>query len=181
MASAGVRIQDTRVRIGASFNPYTLVKLGLNATLNAISDSFWQSYDATGQMRYSVDAAAYGNRISDSFDAVQVGASNGVTSLFLANGANQNVTLAADGVVYIISGPTGAFSIGGFTNGFDGRKLELHNSSGQTLTVNNEDGSSTNVNRIRCNSGVNGSVNNLGTTSFRYIASISRWGLTGIG
>ena len=178
---SGTRIEGTRVRVGSAFNPYTLYQLAANATINVISNTFWQTYDAAGQVRYSVDPAAYGNRVSDSFDAVQVGASNGVESLTLANGANENVALPADGVVYTIAGPSGAFAVGGFANGFDGRKFELHNGSGQTLTITYEDASSTAANRIRADGASNVTINNLGTATFRYIASISRWVFCGHG
>jgi YD repeat-containing protein len=178
---SGCRIEGTRVRIGSGYNPHTLFTLGANATLNVISNTFWQSYDATGQTRYSVHASAYGNRISDSFSAVQVGSSAGVTSLTLANGANNNVALPQDGTVYMITGPSGAFQVNGFANAYDGRLLELHNGSGQTMTVNYEAAGSTAANRIRTEGATNITVNNGGTICFRYIASISRWVVTGKG
>jgi YD repeat-containing protein len=177
----GCRIEGTRVRVGAGYNPHTMFTLGANATLNSIANTFWQTYDATGQTRYNSNASAYGNRVSDSFDAVQVGSAAGVSSLTLANGANNNVALPLDGVVYLITGPSGAFQINGFANGFDGRLLELHNNSGQTLTVNYEAAGSSAANRIRTDGGSNITVNNLGTITFRYIANFARWVVTGKG
>jgi hypothetical protein len=178
---AGTRIEGTRMRIGSGYNPHTMFTLGANAILNVISNTFWQSYDATGQTRYSVNSAAYGNRISDSFDAVQVGSSTGVTSFTLANGANNDIALPQDGTVYLIAGPSGAFQVNGFANPYDGRKLELHNGSGQTMTVNYEAAGSTAAYRIRTETAANITVNNGGTICFRYISSISRWVVLGKG
>lgn len=65
----------------------------------------------------------------------------------LANGLNSNVTTDLQGSIEI-SGPTSAYSVGGFTNGFNGYDLFVFSANGQTLTIVNEDASSTAANRI---------------------------------
>lgn len=82
------------------------------------------------------------------------------TTKALANGLNSNVALwAADATAkssYIrITGPTGAFSLGGFSNAangtssFGGSVLKIYNSVSQTMTIVNEDASSSAGNRIK--------------------------------
>lgn len=67
--------------------------------------------------------------------------------LTLANGANENINIGAN-TYCVISGPTSAFQIGGFTGGSNGRLLIIVNGTGQTMTINNLDGSSSSANQI---------------------------------
>jgi hypothetical protein len=77
-------------------------------------------------------------------------------ALTLANGANQNVAIPAisgfqnsASSLLRISGPTGAFSLGGLVPlGIDGQLVFLDCQVAQTFTLNNEDASSTPANRI---------------------------------
>lgn len=57
----------------------------------------------------------------------------------LANGANAAISLSTN-VFNKLSGPSGAFSIDGFTGGRDGRYAIIENISGQTMTINNDSG-----------------------------------------
>jgi parallel beta-helix repeat protein len=85
--------------------------------------------------------------------------------LTLANGANQNVstsgpvgggvTLSSNSIYLRITGPTGAFSIGGLTGGYLGKIIYLVNPTGQTMTINNNDAGSTAANRISTVTGAN--------------------------
>lgn len=180
--SSRVRWEGTRVRVGPSLNPFTAFDVNANSMANVISNTFWQAFDAAGQTRYLVDSSAKGNRVSDSFDAIQVGTDVGVVSLTCANGVNNNVVVPLDGAFFGIAGPTAAFSINGLTNGFDGRKLELHNNSAQTLTINLDNAGSAAANRIRGDAGVTSyTVNNGGTVCLRYSAGTARWLVTGKG
>lgn len=47
-----------------------------------------------------------------------------------------------------VTGPTAAFAVTGFTAGIDGDMLYLHNPLSQTMTIKNENASSTAANRI---------------------------------
>lgn len=94
----------------------------------------------------------------------------------LANGANQNVAIGTSGNIRI-TGPTGAYNIGGFANGFDGRKLYLFNAVAQTLTINNGDAGSNAANRIQTNTGGNvvlAAASN-SWAQFTYDSTLSLW------
>jgi hypothetical protein len=70
--------------------------------------------------------------------------------LTLATGANQNVALGVSSFARI-TGPGGAFSVGGFSGGVDGRVLYVWNFSGQQMTIKNIDTGSASGNRIYTN------------------------------
>lgn len=178
-AATNLRIEGTRVRIGAALSPYTAFKLGSGCTTSVISNTYWYIFDAAGQVRYSVDPAAYANRLSDSFDSIQNGTDAGVANIACVNGANHDVALPLGGAGFGIAGPSAGFSVGGLTNGFDGRRLTLINDSGQTLTVTHEDPSSTAANRISCAGAVNLTVSNLGAVTLLYRSAHARWTVTG--
>lgn len=67
-------------------------------------------------------------------------------SMTLASGLNSDIPTV--GSYYSISGPTAAFSLGGFTNGNDGDYLDIYNATSQAMTIKNLDASSTSGNRI---------------------------------
>lgn len=96
--------------------------------------------------------------------------------LTLVNGLNSNITLTAT-LRARVAGPTGAFSVGGFTGGADGLRLYLYNNVAQTMTIVNEDASSTATNRIKTNTGGN-IVLQATSTSFvtmSYDGTAGRW------
>lgn len=68
------------------------------------------------------------------------------TDVAVANGANANVDIGAAGFVKL-TGPTGVFSISGFTGGADGRHLTVYNSVAFAWTITNN-ATSTAANRI---------------------------------
>jgi hypothetical protein len=80
------------------------------------------------------------------------------TAIVLANGLNSNIALPATGRCRI-TGPTGAFSLGGFAVPTDaepdGTELKVYNASGQQMTIVNDDASSTAGNRIFTLTGAN--------------------------
>lgn len=71
-----------------------------------------------------------------------------VETITLANGANTNVALGATTSIVRINGPSGAFSINGFTGGASGRIVHVTTTVNQTLTITNE-ATSTAANQIR--------------------------------
>jgi hypothetical protein len=102
------------------------------------------------------------------------------TALTLVNGLNSNIALPAT-LRARITGPTGAFSVGGFTGGTDGVRLYLYNATSQTMTLVQEDGSSTAANRIKTLTGAN-IVLQASQTSYAtlsYDATDARWILEG--
>lgn len=81
------------------------------------------------------------------------------TDVTLANGANHDISLRIAGSPHIawtsafarITGPTGAFSVGGFVcyGQLDGMQLTVFNTTAQAMTLVNEDASSTAEYRIK--------------------------------
>jgi hypothetical protein len=65
----------------------------------------------------------------------------------LVNGLNSDIALT-DASLIRITGPVGAFSIGGFTNGVDGRILRVINTTANAMTIVNLDGASAAANQI---------------------------------
>jgi hypothetical protein len=65
----------------------------------------------------------------------------------LVNGLNSDIALS-DTSWLRITGPVGAFSVGGFTGGVDGRRLTIFNTVAFQMTIVNNDGLSAATNRI---------------------------------
>ena len=100
--------------------------------------------------------------------------------LTLTNGVNADVALTAGTRVYSIAGPTGAFSITGFTGGTDGAVLYLYNNVNQNLTITGETGT-TPANRIVVATGASEVTNKYGVFTFFYITgTINRWILSSV-
>lgn len=101
---------------------------------------------------------------------------SGVT---LSNGLNSDITVGNRSFIRI-TGPTGAFSLGGFTGGVNGQVLRVFNDVAQTMTIVNEDGSSTAANRITTLTGGNVALRTTGRSfaTFIYSSANSRWILT---
>lgn len=97
-------------------------------------------------------------------------------SLSLSTGANADIALAEDARFYRITGPGGAFSISGFTGGYDGRILTVYNTTSNAMTITN-DASSTAANRILSLSGADIVTTGAGGNSatFVYSSTDSRW------
>lgn len=167
---ANVTWDNTYVRIGSSFTPMTMFSFGASSYECRVTNTLWQSYDASGQERYY--NAGSSNTLSNAFSQVVQGTVAG-TNLAPVNGANQDFALPLDGSSWVVSGPSGAFSFGGFTNGIPGRELILVNLSGQTMTLTYEDTSSTAANRIRADNGSNVTINVNGAARLMYVNS--RW------
>ena len=96
---------------------------------------------------------------------------NKVTQVAVANGANQNVAIG-NGSIVRLTGPTAAYSIGGFTGGYDGRLLTVYNYSGQPFTINNNDSGSAVANRI---STASPSATVKAGASFYYDIALTAW------
>lgn len=107
-------------------------------------------------------------------------------SLTLSNGANNDIATSGGdltgsvntSIAYRITGPTGAFSVSGFTGGCAGRTLELFNTTSQQMTIRNASGSSS-ANQILTLTGGDVTLRS-GTSyaSFRYDITLTKWILT---
>lgn len=94
-------------------------------------------------------------------------------AITLANGLNSNIAIQQTYKNLLASGPTAAFSVGGFDNVWHNREIRLIYLGTQTQTIVNEDASSTAENRIRTLTG--GNVVVKGAATFLYQSAISRW------
>ncbi len=93
--------------------------------------------------------------------------------LSIANGTNNNVVIDSMSF-YRITTPTAVFSITGFTNGFDGRFLTIHNATSYTLTLIHQSASSTVANRINTG-GSNMTIASNGFVTLFYNVTLGYW------
>lgn len=93
-------------------------------------------------------------------------------TLTLASGVNSNIALP-NGKNFYITGPTGSFSITGFTGGVDGREITIYNPINQNMTITN-DATSTAANRILILTN-NLVTANQGVVNFIYSGTASHW------
>ena len=94
----------------------------------------------------------------------------------LANGLNSNIATAASTQSFLrVTGPTGAFSVGGFQNPRDGQHLWVFNSTSQNMTIVNEDASSTAANRILTLTGADVVQSGVSCVHLIYSTVDSRW------
>lgn len=99
----------------------------------------------------------------------------GEATLTLSNGANANV--APGYATYVrITGPTGAFSVSGFTSGERGRLMLVRNTTSQDWTITN-DATSTATNRIVTGTGSDITLTGTGggAAVFLYDGTSERW------
>jgi hypothetical protein len=164
----------TYVRINSSNNPHTMFTIGAGSDLCSIRNTTWQSYDAAGQVRYSDSGTR--SRLADD---TTVHVLDPTTSPTVVNGANQNVALPKNGTIFRPGTVTANFSIGGLTNGFDGREIILVNVTGFQMTLNAADGGSAAANQIFTEGLLNVAVGNAGNARLVYAAG--KWRYTGKG
>lgn len=116
--------------------------------------------------------------VANTWTAVQTFNANielGHSSVTCANGLNSNLTGPGKSNANI-SGPTGAFSIGGFTGGTDGRLLIIYNSVAFAMTIVNNDGSSTAGNRINTLTGADVTLRaGVSACGLVYNTTLNRW------
>lgn len=90
------------------------------------------------------------------------------TSVALVAGANQNVALTAASSQLYVTGPAGAYNIGGLTNGVAGRKITLINYTSYAMTLNHNDAGSSAGNRFALASSTNLVIPALGMVELVY-------------
>jgi hypothetical protein len=104
------------------------------------------------------------------------GLSGRTVTVTLVNGVNDNIDTQGASIIRII-GPTGAFTIGGFTNTSSGRGLEVFNTVTQTMTIGNNSAGTTSGQKI--NTLQSGNVvlraANMSYASFTYDSASGFW------
>jgi hypothetical protein len=109
------------------------------------------------------------------------GFATGMGTVALANGLNSDIAIPLSPYV-TITGPTLAFSVGGFTPSSDGRILTIYNTTTQVMTLVNEDAGSALANRIKTLTGANLIIGpGLESVSFTYNTVDARWVLMASG
>lgn len=150
--------------IAATDTTNTFRLIGLDANNKVKLDP-----DGTG-----VYAGTAFNQITDTTGAIVPVISK--TSLALSNGLNSNITIPAASGFARVGGPTGGFSIGGLTNGVDGKLLIFANLTAQQMTIVQESGSSTATNRIATLTGADVVLRSgQSCATFIYSGTDSRW------
>lgn len=96
-----------------------------------------------------------------------------VTSVTLANGANNDVAIGS-GTYFRVAGPTQGFSLSGMTGGADGRMVTIENGIAKAMLIATNTGSAA-ANQIQGQGCV---LTQYGTASFTYNATLSKWVLT---
>jgi len=99
------------------------------------------------------------------------------TSLTLANGDNNDVSLGTDAVLYRISGPSASFTVTGIAGGVDGRAIILFNPTGQAMTIKHNSTSSSAANRIQTATATDITITGTSFLYFYYSSTDSRWNL----
>lgn len=123
--------------------------------------------DGSGQLHIPIGTGTSGLIIEKNDNSVQfIAINNGglgtfnliytvpTSTMTLVNGLNSNIATPATSRARI-TGPSGAFSVGGIAQFGDGGLMRLYNSTAQTMTIVNEDASSSVQNRIHTLTGGN--------------------------
>jgi hypothetical protein len=99
------------------------------------------------------------------------------SSKAVSNGLNSNVSISPTLTSFLrITGPTGAFALGGFVGGTDGAELTILNTTAQAMTITHEDASSTAANRITTLTGADVVLPaRTSSARFLYDGVTSRW------
>lgn len=159
------------VNIGNNTITGCLANYGIDVTTANTADIFIHDNLLNGNAGDILDSSNLATICRNHTDSSWDGQCNLINANYrtstLVNGANQNVStvptlpaaaVAANTVADIqleVTGPTGAFNIGGFATPSAGRMITLNNTTAQTMTINNQDASSTAANRIITPTGAN--------------------------
>lgn len=99
-------------------------------------------------------------------------------TLTLANGSNDNINIPHSDL-FVISGPSGAFTITGFAEGYLGRCITVRYTGAQTATIANNSGSSSAGNKIKTSTGGDIAITGPFSLEFEYDSANSEWFLVG--
>lgn len=166
---------DKNLYVGANFNLADGFAFG---SINDANNTLLSQEFRASQLLFSANVGIRtAGAPATSLDLVGGFATRAI-ALSLSNGANNNVGIT-DGAYARIAGPTGAFSISGFSGGVDGRRLTVYNSVAQDMTITNEGGSSTAINRILTLTGADVTLTGVSSATFVYDSTDTRWILVG--
>ena len=168
-----VTLEAARVTPGI-FGGSSAYVLPSGATLTAVSSATFQNHEFSvgGSTLVTVNGkvgvgTASPNVLLDVNGAVALR----MKDVTCADGANDDVDIG-DASFVKVAGPTAAFSISGFTGGYDGRVLVVYNSAAYDLTLTN-DANSAAANRIYTLGA--SATTGIGAYTFVYDAVSQRW------
>ena len=118
------------------------------------------------------------NVTDDIFNGIVSISSYAQQAMTLANGANQDISTVIGAsnpaqADFWVSGPTGAFSTGGFANVFNGKTFTLWNPTGFAWTITNGAVGSLITQRVSTLTGAD--LTNVLTATFRYEPFLNNW------
>ncbi len=99
-------------------------------------------------------------------------------TLTLANGSNNNINIPHSDL-FVVSGPSGAFTITGFAEGYLGRCITVRYAGAQACTIANDSGSSSAGNKIKTLTGGDIVITGPFSLQFEYDSANSEWFLVG--
>lgn len=152
-----------------------------NVATGNIVNGFPTNYSCAGTLGTDNCEVYLSSGLRDVRNAEMIGMVIGEGDVPVVNGANSNIVPpsgnGAQSSYIRLTGPTGAFSISGFTGGVNGRILYVFNSVAFAMTITNE-ATSTSGNRITTLTGAD-VVLRAGTSyaTFIYEGASSRWKL----
>ena len=171
-------ISDTQVDFGLGIESGAL----WFSTVNATSSYMFKWYGGTTELMRLRGDGHLGINDNNPAQALSVTGniaatgfiSSKVTSVSVVNGLNSNIAVTSSYVR--LTGPTLAFSVGGFTNPADGNEITIYNTTSNAMTIVNEDASSTAANRIKTLTGSDVVLAaRTSVTTFVYDATDTRW------
>lgn len=175
--STGQIINDGGTATGGVYNTTIFLPASMNIIMSASPGVANRVYsDGNPSTVYSTtpqDPSA----VVQTTAAVQIsGLAGRVVTVTLVNGANENIDTQGASIIRIV-GPTGAFSIGGFTNTGNGRWLEVFNTVMQTMTIKINSAGTTSGQKINTlqSADVVLRAANQSYASFMYDSTLSFW------
>lgn len=97
------------------------------------------------------------------------------SAITLSSGNNNNISVGSTSFTRI-TGPSGAFTITGLTNGVDGKIVTLYNATSQSMTIADDNSNSTAANRIYTLNPVGDiTIYGKGAITLQYSSADSRW------
>jgi hypothetical protein len=145
------------------------IQIGATDLFNTFTNGILTAFDSTSILDSS------GQTIYDNVNGITAKAPITAT---LVNGSNPDITAPGYSDFLVVTGPTGAFSISGFTNGFNGRRFTLYNSTAQNMTITN-DATSSVGNRILTLTGADVVLTGTSAAHFMFYSTQARWILMG--
>ena len=141
--------------------------LGLNTVTNRAITTGSGTFTAGGSLTVNGTTTASGNLIASGYIATQKSPD------YVTTGTQNNVNLGPSSLVRYAGSADSTFT--GISGGTDGRIIHLMNASAYTVTITNQDASSTDENRVITPTGASIVIKPTTTAMMQYDSGASRW------